>query len=275
MGGLVWVASYPKSGNTWTRTFLHNLLRGEVDINRMNLLTTWDSRKVWYQQLLESPLKDCTKDEVAAVRLQANQHIADQTDDMVFVKTHNAMVADRGTPMINPKVTAGAIYIVRNPLDVAISYSHHLSKSIDETIKLMNLQGMQNQNSEKMAYEVQGAWWENVYSWTRKTNPALFVMRYEDMLEKPLTIFSDLARFLMLKVSRKQVEDAIEASSFERLKSQEDEHGFMEKPEKAKRFFREGSKDQWQNVLSKSQVDAVINANRVQMARFRYLPYGY
>ena len=102
----------------------------------------------------------------------------------------------------------------------------------------MNSQGMQNKNSEDMAYEVQGAWWENVYSWTRKSNRALFVMRYEDMLEKPMKIFSDLARFLMLKVSRKQVEDAIEASSFEKLKSQEDEHGFMEKPKTAERFFR-------------------------------------
>ena len=274
MGGLVWVASYPKSGNTWTRTFLHNLLRGDVELNKMNLLTTWDSRQIWYRPLLDRPLKDCTKQEVAKVRLRANEMIAEQTDDLVFVKTHNAMVTDLGTPMVNPGVTAGAVYIVRNPLDVAVSYSHHLDASIDKTIELMNMEGMQVGNREEMAYEVHGAWWENVYSWTHKPNPALFVMRYEDMLENPQKIFGDLARFLMINVTGEQVEAAIEASSFERLKSQELEKGFVEKPREEMSFFREGRANQWQKVLSNSQVDAVIKANRIQMARFRYLPYG-
>ena len=274
MGGLVWVASYPKSGNTWTRTYLHYLLRGEVDINRMNLLTTWDSRQIWYQPLLDRPLKECTKQEVAEVRLQSQERIAEQTDDLVFVKTHNAMVADHGTPMFNPKVTAGAVYIVRNPLDVAVSYSHHLDVSLDETIELMNMKGMQVPNREEMAYEVHGAWWENVSSWTHKPNPALFVMRYEDMLENPRKTFGDLTRFLMINATGEQIEDAIRASSFEKLKSQEKERGFVEKPREEMRFFREGRANQWQKVLSASQVDAVISANRVQMARFHYLPYG-
>ena len=95
MGGLVWLASYPKSGNTWTRNFLHNVLRGDgegsFDINKMNTLTTWDSGMQWYKPLLDKPLEDCTKEEVAAVRIQANQRMADATPDLVFVKTHNAM----------------------------------------------------------------------------------------------------------------------------------------------------------------------------------------
>ena len=141
------------------------------DINKMNTLTTWDSAKQWYGPLLDDPIEECSKEQVAAVRLDANKRMADATQDLVFVKTHNAHVADRGVPMVNSKVTAGAIYIVRNPLDVAISYSFHLSKTMDKTIQFMNLMGMQTQNRDKMAYEVQSSWMENVYSWTRNENP--------------------------------------------------------------------------------------------------------
>ncbi len=281
MGGLVWLASYPKSGNTWTRNFLHNLLRGSgddgdsFDINKMNALTTWDSSKQWYVPLLDDPIEECSKEQVAAVRLKANENMANATPDLVFVKTHNAMVADRGTPMVNPKVTAGAIYIVRNPLDVAISYSFHLNKSIDETIKFMNLKGMQSQNRDKMAYEVQSSWLENVYSWTRKENPSLFVMRYEDMLANPVQTFSKLVQFLVIKTSRRQLDEAIDAASFKKLTAQEDEKGFGEKPKDAEKFFRKGEAGQWKDTLNKDQIEEIVRVNREQMARFGYLPPGY
>lgn len=279
MGGLVWLASYPKSGNTWTRNFLHNVLRGDgdgsFDINRMNSLTTWDSGLQWYKPLLDKPLEEASKEEVAAVRLKANERMAEATPDLVFVKTHNAMVADRGVPMVNPKVTAGAVYIVRNPLDVAISYSHHLNRSIDETIQFMNLKGFQSQNRDKMAYEVQSSWLENVYSWTRKENPSLHVMRYEDMLAEPLKQFGRLIKFLRINVPRRVLEEAIEASSFTKLKAQEEEKGFGEKPKDAKQFFRTGKSDQWKDTLNKDQIEEIIRVNREQMARFSYLPPGY
>lgn len=281
MGGLVWLASYPKSGNTWTRNFLHNLLRGSgdegdsFDINKMNTLTTWDSAKQWYAPLLDDPIEDCSKEQVASVRLKANEAMAAATPDLVFVKTHNAMVADRGVPMVNSKVTAGAVYIVRNPLDVAISYSYHLSRTIDETIKYMNLKGMQSQNRDKMAYEVQSSWMENVYSWTRNENPSLFVMRYEDMLVNPIKAFGKLVQFLMIKVSRRQLEEAIEAASFKKLTAQEDEKGFGEKPKDVKKFFRSGKAGEWKETLTKDQIEEIVRVNREQMGRFGYLPPGY
>lgn len=275
MGGIVWIASYPKSGNTWTRNFLHNLIKGDADINKMDRLTTWDSFDAWYRPFLPRPLAQCSKEEVAAVRHHANRRIAESTRDFVFVKTHNAMVADRGTTMITPSVTAGAIYIVRNPLDVVISYSHHLVKSVDDTIRFLNLRGMQSENRDKMAYEVQSSWWENVYSWTRKKNPSIHIMRYEDMVLKPLSTFRALLRFLRIDFSEEELQGAIDASSFEKLRQQEREKGFREKPEAAKSFFRAGKVGQWQNVLSKDQIASIISENRRQMARFGYLPYGY
>jgi hypothetical protein len=274
MGGLVWIASYPKSGNTWTRHFLHSLIRSNEkhDINKMNALTTGDSGHLWYKPFIEKPLEEWTQEDVAAARPRAIRKIADSADGLVFVKTHNAMVKHLGTPTIEPSVTAGAIYIVRNPLDVAISFAAFLGADIDKAITSMNEEGACVPQGDKQVYQYYGSWAEHVESWTRRAVRQLHVMRYEDMLDKPLETFGRLAAFLRLEPTRRQLEAAIEASSFDKLKEQEEEFGFKEKPETAEKFFREGKSGQWRETLTASQIERIVAANRPQMERFGYWP---
>src|ERR1700752_1107864 len=128
VGKILWLASYPRSGNTRLRAFLHNLLRGSgqpYDMNRLQDFPLIDSDARWYRPFDPRPPTDLTKEEVAALRPKAHAAMTGAFPDTVIVKTHNAMVEDRGTPMITLEHTAGAIYIVRDPLDVAVSYSHH------------------------------------------------------------------------------------------------------------------------------------------------------
>lgn len=278
MGGLVWIASYPKSGNTWTRNFLHNLLRPGDDtqnINDMHHLTTYEIAGRWYEGLVDKPIAECSTEDVAKVRMQAQQRIADDTDGLVFVKTHNALVRDHGVSMINTAITAGAIYVVRNPLDVAISYSHHLNATIDAAIERMNQPGVQTNNHENVVYEILGSWTQNVHSWTRREHQALHIMRYEDMLSDPEKTFAKLCTFLQLRPARAALTAAIEKSSFNRLKEQEDKEGFREKPKDAKRFFREGRADVWKEQLSREQAQRIVEAHREQMKRFGYVPEGF
>lgn len=275
MGALVWLASYPKSGNTWIRHFLHSLIRSpdrSISINEMNELTAGDSAWPWYKDLLGKPIEECSNEEIAAVRPQAVKNIADAAEGIVFVKTHNAMVKHLGTNTIEMSVTAGAIYIVRNPLDVAISYAHFRGKPIDDTIERMNMDAALAPTTDKQVYQYFGSWSEHVHSWTRRPIRQLHVMRYEDMLHKPLATFGRLAEFLRLPVTRDKLEAAIKASSFDNLKAQEEEAGFKERPETTERFFRAGRADQWREVLTKAQIDAIVGPNREQMARFGYLP---
>ena len=121
MGGLIWLASYPKSGNTWTRAFLHNFIRqGEDthDINDMRALTSTDNAPGWFKDFIDKPQEQWTPEDVAKARPQAHQLIHDSTEGFVFLKTHNALMGYAGVPMITMRLTAGAIYIVRNPLDM-------------------------------------------------------------------------------------------------------------------------------------------------------------
>jgi hypothetical protein len=276
--GIVWIASYPKSGNTWTRAFLHNLIRiiagedGEQDINAMNEYSTWDISLELFKQIMDKDPREVDRAEIAAARPRVQEMIAERTDGLSFVKTHNALMMDRGVPTINSAVTSGAIYIVRNPLDVAISYSHHMGATIDHAIDFMEQTGLETKVTEKSVYEVYGSWSEHVLSWTRKPNRAVYIMRYEDMIKDTKKIFGALARHLLMMPTDEQLSKAIELSSFERLKQQESEAGFRERPKGSKQFFREGKTDQWKDLLTRRQIRRIVTAHQIQMRRFGYLP---
>jgi hypothetical protein len=277
MGAIVWLASYPKSGNTWARNFLHNLLRPRddtYDINEMNELTTGAAGRRWYQPFLARPLAQCSLDEVAAVRPKAQAMLAGAADGLVFVKSHGAVVADLGWLSINRDVTAGAIYIVRNPLDVAPSYANHVGQTIDRAIEMMNQDGLRTANNDDQAYEPIGSWSQHVESWTRQAHQALHVMRYEDMLGTPEETFGRLCRFLRIAATPEELRAALDKSSFARLREQEERRGFAERPDAAARFFREGRAGAWRETLTPAQVERIVVRHRTQMARFLYLPAG-
>ncbi|HWA45723.1 MAG TPA: sulfotransferase domain-containing protein [Hypericibacter adhaerens] len=275
MGKIVWLASYPKSGNTWLRVFLHNLFRDPAepyDINQIDKFSVSDSAAGWYQQLDPRPVTEMTDEEIAQLRPRVHKAITGIFPDNVFVKTHSALVMSHGTPAITMEQTAGAIYIVRNPLDVVISYAHHYGRTLDEAILEVNRPGLQTQTGERHVYELLGSWTEHVASWTSRPNPALHVMRYEDMLAEPERAFGAVTNFLGLTVRRERLLKAIEQSSFRNMREQESQKGFAERSDKSDRFFREGRAEQWREVMTQEQVDAIVAAHRQQMSRFGYFP---
>lgn len=275
--GIVWLASYPKSGNTWTRTFLHNLfglIRGESaeqDINAINEFTAWDLAAKRYEPHLGKPVLEATREEIAATRPLIQAELAAETRGLALVKTHHALVMDRGHPTLNFAVTSGAVYLVRNPLDVAVSFAHHMGASIDEAIAQMAAEGLETEITDKTVYEVYGSWSEHVASWTERPHRAVCVLRYEDLLDEPFGTFARLSRHLLLTPTPEQMDEAIARSSFERLRAQEDANGFREKPQSAERFFREGKSGQWRTALSRRQVRRIVEAHGQQMRRFGYL----
>ena len=276
--GIVWLASYPKSGNTWTRAFLHNLVhvtsgqKQTQKINELDQFSVGSAGKPFFEEVIGFELTDKHREEIAAARPRVQQNMADAAEGLIFVKTHQAIVIDRGHPTINFAVTAGAIYIVRNPLDVAISYAHHQGKSIDFAIDFMNMKNAETSVTEKQVNETYGSWSQHVMSWTRKPHPAIYVMRYEDMLAKAQKTFGALARHLLFRLSESELADAIDRSSFARLREQEEKAGFKGRPEEAERFFREGRTGQWKEVLTPQQIQRIVDAHGEQMQRFGYLP---
>lgn len=275
MGKIIWLASYPKSGNTWMRAFLHNLLRNPkdgYDINQMTDFSLSDSSISMFTPFLKRPWQEWTQQDVTNVRWQAQRLICSRSLDDQFVKTHNCLIEYGGKPMIYPEFTAGAIYIVRNPLDVAISLAHHYVVDIDEAIRILNNPANGTLGDDKVVFEIHRSWSLHVASWTTQMVPGKLVVRYEDMLERPRPTFGRVARFLGLKPTVDRLIRAIDNSSFDSLRKQEEKRGFIERPPKADRFFRSGKANQWRNVLTPAQIDRVVEAHKELMKQFGYLP---
>ena len=277
MSGILWLASYPKSGSTWLRAFLHNLLRNArtpFDINRMSELTAGDSQARWYGRLDPRSPEALGAKDLARLRPRVHALIAESSRDTVMVKTHNALVEVDGVPMITQSLTAGAIYVVRNPLDVVVSYAHHLGQPTDDIITLMETRGFQSPATADQVPEQHSDWSTNVKSWTAHPHPKLHVVRYEDMSRRPGPTFRTISAFLGLKPPRERLERAVRHSSFRSLRAQEDRDGFIERTPSQDRFFRAGKVGDWREVLDDAQVRRVVERHRDQMKRFGYLPSG-
>jgi hypothetical protein len=275
MGKIIWLASYPKSGNTWMRAFLHNLLRDPpegYDINKITDFSFSDSTIHIFKPFLTKPWTEWTVGDIANTRWQAQRYVCMRQLDDSFVKTHNALIEYMGKPIIYPEFTAGSIYIIRNPLDVVISLAHHYAVDMDEAVEIINRPDNGTRNTDQMVYEIHRSWELHVASWTMHAVPGMLTVRYEDMLEKPRQTFGKVAKFLGLKPTPDRLMRAIKNSSFEKLRGQEDKSGFQERPPKAEKFFRAGKAGQWKNVLTQDQVDRIVAVNKEQMKRFGYWP---
>jgi hypothetical protein len=278
MGALVWLASFPKSGNTWMRVFLHNLLQNPAQplpINQIDRFTLGDSQVSWYYKHGKKLGTELTLEDLAALRPKVHRDMMSAHPDSVFVKTHSYMGESCGVPLITMECTAGAIYIVRNPLDVALSYANHLGLSIDDAITAMEREGGLSLARETNITEFLNSWSTNVKSWTQIPHPGLHVVRYEDMLDKPAQTFAKVAKFLGLKPPKERLMKAIRFSSFKELSKQEEKTDFKERSVHAKKFFRSGKKDQWREHLTDEQVRRIVDTHREQMQRFGYVPKGY
>jgi hypothetical protein len=143
--------------------------------------------------------------------------------------------------------------------------------TIDRAIEIMGTHNAELPVTEKQVHEIYGSWSQHVLSWTRKPHPAIYVMRYEDMLAQPEKTFGGLARHLLISPDPEQLSAAIEHSSFSNLRAQEEQDGFQERPPQAERFFRDGRADQWKEILTSRQVDRIVSDHREQMTRFGYL----
>ena len=274
MGKIVWIASYPKSGNTWLRIFLFNLFanaRTPLPLSEVSRMSTGDTVLSWYRALDGREPARWSLEDVARLRHEVQRAIAAKRPDNVFAKTHAALVPMAGVPPFAADATAGAIYIVRNPLDIAPSYARHAGIAIDEAIEVMARPGHMLPRTEALAEFVQGGWSQHVASWTARENPSVHVLRYEDMAARPEAAFGGVCAFLGLATTPERLARAIDHASIGVLRRLEDEQGFNERMRSQTRFFGEGGVGAWQRELDGAQARRILERHRVQMERFGYL----
>jgi hypothetical protein len=277
--GIVWIASYPKSGNTWLRVFLYQLMRimgghprDKDEINKLDRASTYEARLFGlFEQFLGKPLATATRGEVINIRPQVQATIAQRSPAVSLVKTHNVLGKIGGIPTINLAVSRGIVYVVRDPRDVALSLASHLGSPVDEAIKVMASKGFHTENKKEAAFETWGSWSEHVFSWTSAAEPTLLVVRYEDLQADPIGQFTAITRHLRQKPTPEQIAEAVELSAFDKLRWAEDKNDFRERSERAGRFFRQGRAGAWRDELTTQQAQRITDDHGEQMRRFGYL----
>ena len=264
-----WLASYPKSGNTWLRMFMSAYHRnGKVDINAPTH-TLGDLNDYFYQ--IASPVQPdkLTLSQYLLVRPTALLNLAiSQMGDPLMIKTHcSNSVVDR-CPLIPPQVTAGAIYIVRDPRDVVVSWAEHLAYTIDTTIeKLMDRTF--SIKSDIGLMHILSDWTTHVKSWMDETAFRVGIIKYEDLVDNPAAKFRGILDYLGITIEEDRLQRALEATSFKSLQKQETENGFIERRHQ-EQFFKRGTYGGWKDVLSNAQVRQIEAACGEMMTRLGY-----
>jgi hypothetical protein len=277
MGNILWLASYPKSGNTWIRAFLANIVANRSTPLPLSELPDYgrlEADPELYSRVAGKPSTQLSFDELCALRPAVAAAIVAEAPRTVFVKTHSMAGVHDGTPLIAPQGTAGAIYVVRNPLDVAISMSHHFAIGMDAAIDYLGDECAATENSDLFVTEFLGSWSHHVKSWADGESDRVIIVRYEDLIEKPAKAFGRVAKLVGVD-DRARISRAIDHASFASLSGMEKRDGFVEVPIKGKRFFRSGKINQWREALTRDQVTRIIGRHREQMQRFKYVPAGY
>ena len=275
---IVWIASFPKSGNTWVRTFLcsylyMNLKNEDFDFGLLKNILKFPNEK----QYEDIGVKPKNFEEVAKYWISVQEKI-NSNKKINFLKTHNAFGGLENCPFTNKANTLGAIYLVRDPRDVLVSYSKHLEKSIDETLELVledDHKGWLNENKKDVIGEIRGSWAQNYNSWKNFYLAEKIIIRYEDLIKDPFNNFSNIIRYLNklfgLEINDEKIKKCIEITDFNKLKKLEMKTGFIENYSKKELFFNQGKSKQWQDILDKKTVLKLEKKFKKEMQELKYI----
>lgn len=279
MAPIVWLASYPRSGNTWLRLLVAHFEHPDAPPG-FDLLAAYPSAaaRALFDDVAGVDSSDLTADEVDLLRPRVYERLAADDARQRVLKVHDAWLPNAdGAPCFPAAATAGVIYAVRDPLDVAVSLAHHMGRSLDAAVALVCDEraalGASPRSGSTMLRERLGSWSTNVRSWVDAPGLRRCVVRYEDLCAEPEATVATIVAFLGHAPDPARVRRAVYATRFGRLQAMEAEHGFRDaQPRRTAPFFRRGRPGGGREALDAAQVGRIVAAHGETMRRFGYLP---
>ena len=269
-----WIASYPKSGNTWVRAIVDRIVHPgrSFDINALG--TTAPSFARLTQKYVANngiEISGSAPGEVRRWWPAIQCEICANAEQEIFLKTHNVAATFDSGPFPDPASSAGAIYIVRDPRDVALSYAHHYKYTLGLAVAALCTSSAFNIKQEAPGLtELLMSWREHVQGWTSLKRCPLLVLRYEDLLADPTAGARQIGDFLGKPLSPDRIEGIVAATSFGQLRGQEKAHGFNESVRRDG-FFRAGTAGQWRAIEDQSVFQPLLAKNASMMRKHGYL----
>jgi hypothetical protein len=271
---IVWLASYPKSGNTWSRIFLANYLLATLEpipINQVHRIGIGDSVANAYRIVAGGRYDPMDTMGHLRLRERVLRGVVNNGADLNFVKTHNAKDRAFGVELILPHYTRAAVYILRNPLDIVVSYGRHYGQTPAQAARSISRADNTTSADPTSVKQYLGNWSDHVTGWTATEDFPVHVMRYEDLKADPQEAFAGLLRFLGIPIDGERLERAVRFSSFDEMKRQESVTPFIERSANLDRFFHTGETGQWKSALSPEDVAFLRERHGKVMNKYGYL----
>ena len=277
---IIWIASYPKSGNTWVRSFItayYFCENGNFDINKLNLIQDYPNK-----QFFKETVK---KGEIHKHWDSSQKNICNEKK-VKFLKTHNSLVTAFGNDFTKPKYSLGVIHIIRDPRNIITSLkNHHDFETYEKALTFM-----QDENKVLEDYphlknyaktNIINSWRINYQSWMSNKNFRRLTIRYEDMIENPQQTFEKLVVFINTlmrfkdKVDANKLGNAIQTTNFKSLQDIENQGKFSEnvyslKDNKKIKFFYQGPENDWKKNLDENMLKRMNEYYHNDLKFFKY-----
>lgn len=279
---IIWLASYPKSGNTWVRSMVAALMHTDDGEFHFDLL----------DQIKQFPIKNYftnfTNDfgdinEIKKHWLSA-QDLINLDNKVKFLKTHHINCKIDQYNFTDKKNTLATIYIVRDPRNLVKSISNHFSKSLEESKKfLLTTRLIGGSNLEKNSVKTLLGSWSDHYKFWKNNNKNFLLIKYEDLLENTnselIKIITFIKKFTPIQTNDIKNKNIIRTTSFNHLKNLEEKGGFKENAHdrtdkainKKKKFFYLGPDNNWKDSLDKKIKDKIEFELSTEMKELGYL----
>jgi len=279
---IIWLASYPKSGNTWVRSMVSSLIYSKDGIFNISLLekiSQFPLRKHFESLTNEyQNIHEIKKNWISA------QEIINLNNKINFFKTHNSNCKIDNYVFTNKLNTAATIYVVRDPRNVVTSISNHFTLNIDTAKNFLNspsILGVDKNKSEKQnkIITLLGSWKDHYISWTLN-NKNLLLVKYENLLINPKKelerIITFLKNYIDFEFNNEKISNIVETTSFNNLKKIEKEGNFTEnafnKIENSKvNFFNLGKDNKWENLLDAKIQNEIKKKFYKEMKELNYI----
>ena len=276
---IIWLSSYPKSGNTYLRSFLSAYFftnNGEFDFELLKFIEQFPDKQ-FFNGFIN------TKKEASKKWLPIQREMI-KSKKVRFLKTHSAYGSLDNNPFTSSEVTIGGIYIVRDPRNVFLSLMNHFSLNEDGALEMMcdENRGIKSEDNNYATYSFLSTWSNHFKSWSNIKSFKTILIKYEDLENNSEKILINLVKFTNDLLNNNQGIDhqkfnrALKTTNFEKLKKRENEKGFLEgvfskkKNEKIP-FFNMGFKSDWKKILNKSTVKKIEEKFRKEMMDIGYL----
>ena len=282
----IWLASYPKSGNTLIRALLASHFFSKDGFFNFEIIK--NIKQFPDSRVFENLGIDINNEKEVLKNYIRAQESINQKNSIQFLKTHSYLFNINNNPFTDLNNTLGAIYIVRDPRNVVTSYAHHNSITIEESADRMisSLEYGGKTSSDHISDRTKvymGSWGSNYNSWKSfKPTGKYLLIKYEDILLNKEKVLINILEFVhKLKginfvIDKKKIDNVIQSTSFEKMKDMEKKEGFIEakvnlKTGKKIPFFNLGSKNIWKNNLDNKIINKIENSFKKEMIELGYL----